>query len=35
MAEALASATVLLPACRELLEAHPESLRIREQVEAL
>lgn len=25
----------LLPACRELLESHPESLRIREQVEAL
>jgi hypothetical protein len=24
-----------LPACRELLEAHPDSLRIREQVEAL
>lgn len=29
------STTVLLPACRELLETHPESLRIREQVEAL
>ena len=26
---------VLLPACRELLDTHPESLRIREQVEAL
>jgi hypothetical protein len=25
----------LLPACRELLDSHPESLRIREQVEAL
>lgn len=25
----------LLPACHELLEAHPDSLRIREQVEAL
>ncbi len=25
----------VLPACRELLESHPESLRIREQVEAL
>ncbi len=28
-------AFALLPACRELLESHPESLRIREQVEAL
>lgn len=26
---------MLLPACRELLDSHPESLRIREQVEAL
>lgn len=26
---------VLLPACRELLDSHPDSLRIREQVEAL
>ena len=29
------SANCLLPACRELLESHPDSLRIREQVEAL
>ncbi len=29
------NANSLLPACRELLESHPESLRIREQVEAL
>jgi len=27
--------TTLLPACRELLDSHPDSLRIREQVEAL
>lgn len=35
MADSLTSSTILLPACRELLETHPESLRIREQVEAL
>jgi hypothetical protein len=29
------STNFLLPACRELLESHPESLRIREQIEAL
>lgn len=34
MAEQIGSVG-LLPACRELLETHPESLRIREQVEAL
>lgn len=31
----LSGASFQLSACRELLEAHPESLRIREQVEAL
>jgi Abortive infection C-terminus len=35
MAADPASTSFQLPACRELLEAHPESLRIREQVEAL
>jgi hypothetical protein len=30
-----AGTSFLLPACRELLDAHPQSLRIREQVEAL
>jgi Abortive infection C-terminus len=35
MASESASATFRLVACRELLDAHPESLRIREQVEAL
>lgn len=30
-----ANTPVLLTACRELLDTHPESLRIREQVEAL
>ncbi|MBI5846181.1 MAG: abortive infection family protein [Deltaproteobacteria bacterium] len=34
MANDVAGST-LLPACRELLALHPESLRIREQVEAL
>ena len=29
------STSVLLAACREMLDSHPESLRIREQVEAL
>jgi hypothetical protein len=31
----MANSFSLLPACRELLDSHPESLRIREQVEAL
>ena len=35
MADSATSMPLLLPACRELLESHPESLRIREQVEAL
>jgi hypothetical protein len=35
MADNPMNTTLLLPACRELLENHPESLRIREQVEAL
>jgi len=35
MANNAASAPVLLAACHELLESHPDSLRIREQVEAL
>ncbi|WP_048306470.1 abortive infection family protein [Halomonas sp. PR-M31] len=35
MADEYAQASFQLAACRELLEAHPESLRIREQVEAL
>jgi hypothetical protein len=35
MAGSAASTPFLLAACRELLETHPESLRIREQVEAL
>lgn len=35
MADNPASPPVLLTACRELLDTHPESLRIREQVEAL
>lgn len=34
MADSLGSSWVL-PACHELLESHPDSLRIREQVEAL
>lgn len=35
MADSATSMPVLLPACRELLDSYPESLRIREQVEAL
>lgn len=35
MADSPDSVTLLLPACRELLDSHPGSLRIREQVEAL
>lgn len=35
MANNTGSSPHLLPACRELLDSHPESLRIREQVEAL
>ena len=35
MADNSGRTTSLLPACRELLDSHPESLRIREQVEAL
>jgi hypothetical protein len=35
MADSTNSALFLLPACHELLDSHPESLRIREQVEAL
>jgi hypothetical protein len=35
MANSNRGASPLLLACRELLDAHPESLRIREQVEAL
>jgi hypothetical protein len=35
MANNPATSSFLLPACHELLDAHPESLRIREQVEAL
>ena len=35
MAGSRKQSTGLLPACRELLDSHPESLRIREQVEAL
>jgi hypothetical protein len=35
MADSSANPPVLLSACRELLDTHPESLRIREQVEAL
>lgn len=35
MADNPASPPVLLTACRELLDSHPEALRIREQVEAL
>ena len=35
MADNTASASFLLPACHELLDSHPDSLRIREQVEAL
>jgi len=35
MADSPASPPVLLTACRELLDTHPGSLRIREQVEAL
>ena len=35
MAAEYVQADFPLAACRELLEAHPESLRIREQVEAL
>jgi hypothetical protein len=35
MAEVSARPSAFLPACHELLESHPESLRIREQVEAL
>lgn len=35
MADSESDTLVLLPACRELFEAHPESARIREQVEAL
>jgi len=35
MADSDGNTTFLLPACRELLDSHPESLRIREQVEAL
>lgn len=32
---ATGSTTFLLPACHELLDSHPESLLIREQVEAV
>lgn len=35
MANSSNGSTGLLPACHELLDSHPESLRIREQVEAL
>jgi len=35
MSDSAATTTFLLPACHELLDSHPESLRIREQVEAL
>lgn len=35
MADDPDNAACLLPACRELLDLHPQSLRIREQVEAL
>ena len=35
MVDEVYGATFQLSACRELLDAHPESLRIREQVEAL
>ena len=35
MANNLPSSIFLLPACHELLDSHPESVRIREQVEAL
>lgn len=35
MASSPSGASVLLPACRELLESYPDSVRIREQVEAL
>jgi len=35
MADSASRANFLLPACRELLDSHPESLRIREQVDAL
>ena len=35
MPDSTGSTTFLLPACHELLDSHPESLRIREQVEAL
>lgn len=35
MASSSTGASVLLPACRELLDSYPESIRIREQVEAL
>jgi len=35
MADSATSTPTLLPACQELLDSHPESLRIREQVEAL
>lgn len=35
MADNRPSVSGLLPACQELLDSHPESLRIREQVEAL
>lgn len=35
MSDPAASSAFQLAACRELLEAHPQSLRIREQVEAL
>jgi hypothetical protein len=35
MSDRATRTTVLLPACHELLDSHPESLRIREQVDAL
>lgn len=35
MANSMSGTTLLLPACHELLDSHPESLRIREQVDAL
>jgi hypothetical protein len=35
MSDEITNTTFLLTACHELLESHPESLRIREQVEAL
>lgn len=35
MAESVAAIPFALSACRELLDTHPDSLRIREQVEAL